>query len=62
MCNGQMALDPLVLFKRDHEMDDIVRLVREEGYVLIWSNVLGDGVTLIYNDYDPSKSHIAFNP
>ncbi len=38
----------------DSELSDIIRLVRERGYVLLWSNVLEDAVAFIQNDFDPT--------
>ena len=52
----------VVPVKRDPEMEDVVRLVREQGYVLLWSSVLEDGVAFIHDDYDPSKLPLAFTP
>jgi hypothetical protein len=37
----------------DSELSDIVRHVREDGYVLLWSNVLEDSVAFIQSDFDP---------
>ena len=46
----------------DSELSDIVRHVREDGYVLLWSNVLEDSVAFIQKDYDPTELPLAFTP
>ena len=52
----------LLRVQRDQEMKDIVSLVKKQGYVLLWSSVLEDGVAFIHDDYDPSKLPLAFTP
>ena len=56
--------DLMNLFRvqRDQEMKDIVSLVKKQGYVLLWSSGLEDGVAVIHDDYDPSKLPLAFTP
>ena len=52
----------LDVLPNDEELDDIVRHVREDGYVLLWSNVLEDSVAFIQKDYDPMELPLAFTP
>ena len=54
--------DLLDVLPNDEELDDIVRHVREDGYVLLWSNVLEDSVAFIQKDYDPTELPLAFTP
>ena len=54
--------DLLDVLPRDEELDDIVRHVREDGYVLIWSNVLEDSVAFIHDDFDPVRLPHGFVP
>ena len=54
--------DLLDVLPNDEELDDIVRHVREDGYVLLWSNVLEDSVAFIQKDYDPMELPLAFTP
>ena len=49
----QYKSDLLDVLPKDAELDDIVRHVREDGYVLLWSNVLEDSVAFIQSDFDP---------
>ena len=46
----------------DDEMAELVRRVDEEGYVLLWSNVLQDLVAFHHNDVDPATIPAAFVP
>ena len=57
-----MLVMNLLRVQRDQEMKDIVSLVKKQGYVLLWSSVLEDGVAFIHDDYDPSKLPLAFTP
>ena len=54
--------DLLDVLPNDEELDDIVRHVRDYGYVLLWSNVLEDSVAFIQKDYDPMELPLAFTP
>ena len=46
----------------DDEMTELVRRVEEEGYVLLWSNVLQDLVAFHRNDVDPATIPPGFVP
>lgn len=46
----------------DSELGDIVRLVRECGYVLLWSNVLEDTVAFVASDIDVKTLPLGFTP
>ena len=54
--------DLLDVLPKDAELDDIVRHVREDGYVLLWSNVLEDSVAFIHDDFDPVRLPHGFGP
>jgi hypothetical protein len=54
--------DLLDVLPKDAELDDIVRHVREDGYVLLWSNVLEDSVAFIHDDFDPVRLPHGFVP
>lgn len=54
--------DLLDVLPKDAELDDIVRHVREDGYVLLWSNVLEDSVAFIHDDFDPVHLPHGFVP
>ena len=54
--------DLLDVLPRDEELDDIVRHVRDDGYVLLWSNVLEDSVAFIEDDFDPARLPHGFVP
>ena len=54
--------DLLDVLPKDAELDDIVRHVREDGYVLLWSNVLEDSVAFIEDDFDPARLPHGFVP
>ncbi len=54
--------DLLDVLPRDEELDDIVRHVRDYGYVLLWSNVLEDSVAFIEDDFDPACLPDGFVP
>ena len=43
-------------------MAELVRRIEEEGYVLLWSNVLQDLVAFHRNDVDPVTIPAAFVP
>ena len=43
-------------------MPELVRRVEEEGYVLLWSNVLQDLVAFHRNDVDPATIPAPFVP
>ena len=46
----------------DDEMTELVRRVEEEGYVLLWSNVLEDLVAFHRDDVDPATIPAGFVP
>jgi hypothetical protein len=48
--------------QREDEMTELVRRVEEEGYVLLWSNVLQDLVTFHRDDVDPATIPTPFVP
>ncbi len=48
--------------QRDDEMTELERRVEEEGYVLLWSNVLQDLVAFHRDDVDPVTIPAAFVP
>jgi len=48
--------------QRDDEMTELVRRVEDEGYVLLWSNVLQDLVAFHRNDVDPATIPAGFVP
>ena len=48
--------------QRDDELKDLVRRVEEEGYVLLWSNVLQDRVAFHRDDVDPATIPTGFIP
>ena len=48
--------------QRDYELMELVRRVEEEGYVLLWSNVLGDLVAFHRDDVDPAAIPAGFVP
>ena len=48
--------------QRDDEMTELVRRVEEEGYVLLWSNVLEDLVAFHRDDVDPATIPAGFVP
>ncbi len=48
--------------QRDDEMAELVRRVEEEGYVLLWCDVLRDLVAFHHNDVDPATIPAAFVP
>ena len=50
------------LDQRDAEMEELARRVEEEGYVLLWSNVLQDLVAFHGNDVDPATIPAGFVP
>ena len=52
----------LLRVQRDQEMKDIVSLVKKQGYVLLWSNVLEDSVAFIHDDFDPVRLPHGFVP
>ena len=54
--------DLLDVLPKDEELDDIVRHVRDYGYVLLWSNVLEDSVAFIRDDFDPARLPNGFVP
>ena len=54
--------DLLDVLPNDEELDDIVRHVRDYGYVLLWSNVLEDSVAFIRDDFDPARLPNGFVP
>ena len=54
--------DLLDVLPNDEELDDIVRHVRDDGYVLLWSNVLEDSVAFIEDDFDPERLPTGFIP
>ena len=48
--------------QRDDEMTELVRRVKEEGYVLLWCEVLRDLVAFHRNDVDPATIPAPFVP
>jgi hypothetical protein len=48
--------------QRDDEMTELERRVEEEGYVLLWSNVLEDLVAFHRDDVDPATIPAGFVP
>ena len=48
--------------QRDDEMTELVRRVEEEGYVLLWCEVLRDLVAFHRNDVDPVMIPAGFVP
>ena len=48
--------------QRDDEMTELVRRVEEEGYVLLWCEVLRDLVAFHRNDVDPATIPAGFVP
>ena len=48
--------------QRDDEMAELVRRVEEEGYVLLWSNLLDDLVAFHRDDVDPATIPAPFVP
>ena len=48
--------------QRDDEMTELVRRVEEEGYVLLWCEVLRDLVAFHRNDVDPATIPAPFVP
>ena len=50
------------LDQRDAEMEELARRVEEEGYVLLWSNVLQDLLAFHGNDVDPATIPEGFVP
>jgi hypothetical protein len=46
----------------DDEMAEMERLVKEKGYVLLWSNVLADLVAFHRDDVDPATIPSGFVP
>ena len=48
--------------QREDELKELVRRVEEEGYVLLWSNVLQDLVAFHGNDVDPATIPAGFVP
>ena len=48
--------------QRDDELKELVRKVEEEGYVLLWSNVLEDLVAFHRDDVDPATIPAGFIP
>ena len=48
--------------QREDEMTELERRVKEEGYVLLWSNVLQDLVAFHRNDVDPATIPAGFVP
>ena len=48
--------------QRDDEMRELVRRVEEEGYVLLWSDVLRDLVVFHRDDVDPATIPPGFVP
>ena len=48
--------------QRDDEMTELVRRVEEEGYVLLWSNLLDDLVAFHRDDVDPATMPAPFVP
>jgi hypothetical protein len=48
--------------QRDDEMTELERRVEEEGYVLLWSNVLEDRVAFHRDDVDPATIPAEFVP
>ena len=44
------------------ELKELVRRVEDEGYILLWSNVLQDLVAFHHNDVDPVTIPAAFVP
>ena len=48
--------------QRDDEMTELERRVEEEGYVLLWCEVLRDLVAFHHNDVDPATIPAAFVP
>ena len=48
--------------QRDDEMTELVRRIEEEGYVLLWCEVLRDLVAFHRNDVDPVTIPAAFVP
>ena len=48
--------------QRDDEMTELVRRIEEEGYVLLWCDVLRDLVAFHRNDVDPATIPAGFVP
>ena len=48
--------------QRDYELMELVRRVEEEGYELLWSNVLNDLVAFHRDDVDPAEIPAGFVP
>ena len=48
--------------QRDDEMTELVRRIEEEGYVLLWCEVLRDLVAFHRNDVDPATIPSGFVP
>ena len=48
--------------QREDELKELVRRVEDEGYVLLWSNVLQDLVAFHCNDVDPVTIPTGFVP